>query len=101
MARELRIAVGSTNKVKLDACRTAFLAAFPEATVAILPFAAASGVSNQPMTDLETRTGAMNRATAAAALYSASSQGQACDYACGLEGGCEETSRVEVKLTRR
>lgn len=45
----LRVLVGSTNPVKVEAVRTAFQTAFPNKTIEIKTFPAPSGVSDQPM----------------------------------------------------
>ncbi|MCL1979271.1 MAG: inosine/xanthosine triphosphatase [Methanomassiliicoccaceae archaeon] len=57
-----RIGVGSTNRVKVEAVRTVMERIF--GSVIIIPVEAESGVPPQPM-ELETRTGAINRAVAA------------------------------------
>jgi inosine/xanthosine triphosphatase len=87
-APALVVAAGSTNPTKTGAARDAYARCFPGAPVAVLGFDVPSGVSDQPMTDEETRTGAFNRALAAAAAYAAAHGGRACDFAVGLEGGC-------------
>lgn len=58
----LRITVGSTNPVKIGAARNALSLLFPEAEILCLGIHAPSGVAAQPMTDTETREGAINRA---------------------------------------
>ena len=79
----MRVVVSSTNPVKLAATRSAFEATFPEATITIDSCRVDSGVSDQPMSDEETRRGAINRARAARAAISDA------DYWVGLEGGIE------------
>jgi inosine/xanthosine triphosphatase len=76
------IAVGSTNPVKIAAVRTVATRAFPG--VEVVGLGIASGVSEQPWGDEETRRGALNRAQAA--LLAAGS-----DLGVGLEGGVLET----------
>ena len=55
----MKIAVGSTNPVKLTAVRIAAQGQWPDAVVE--GFAVASGVAEQPRSDAETRQGAENR----------------------------------------
>lgn len=77
-----RIAVGSTNPVKIAAVRAVATHAFPMAKVVGL--SVGSGVSAQPWGDAETRRGALNRARAALVATDA-------DLGVGLEGGMLET----------
>lgn len=79
----LRIAVASANPVKLDAARKAFNALFPGAAIELDSVAVESGVSEQPMSDAETREGARNRA------LHASQAMDAADFSVGMEGGIE------------
>ncbi|MCL2296487.1 MAG: inosine/xanthosine triphosphatase [Methanomassiliicoccaceae archaeon] len=58
----VRIAVGSTNRVKIEAVRTVMEKVF--GNVIVISADVKSGVSDQPR-ELETRTGAINRATSA------------------------------------
>ena len=79
----MKIVVASRNPVKIDATERAFATLFPDETLEMLPADVASGVSDQPTSDEETRVGARNRAIAARdALPEA-------DYWVGLEGGVE------------
>lgn len=78
----MRIAIGSTNPVKCNASRAVLAALFPDADFVTLDVP--SGVTAQPWGDLETRTGALNRARAA--LHQA-----AADLGVGLEGGVQDT----------
>lgn len=55
------VAVGSTNPVKVNAVQEAFRACFPGWMFDVRGIKAASGVSDQPMTDKETRSGAIVR----------------------------------------
>jgi inosine/xanthosine triphosphatase len=73
-----RVAVGSTNPVKLAAVRAVLARIQP--AVQVDGVEVASGVPDQPLGDEETQRGARNRATAALALSGA-------DLAVGLEGG--------------
>lgn len=74
----MKIAVGSTNPVKIEAVRTMAQRVWPEAQV--LPVAVPSGVSAMPMSDGEALAGARNRARAARLAAEA-------DLGVGLEGG--------------
>ncbi|MCA9935242.1 MAG: inosine/xanthosine triphosphatase [Ardenticatenaceae bacterium] len=74
----MRIAVGSTNPVKVAAVRDMALRHWPEAEV--VPLAVETGVSEMPMSDAESLAGARNRARAARAAANA-------DLGVGLEGG--------------
>jgi len=58
----IRIAVGSTNRVKIEAVRTVMEKIF--GNVIVIPVDVKSGVSEQPK-ESETRTGAVNRAVSA------------------------------------
>lgn len=77
----MKIAVGSTNPVKVGAARSVIARVWPEAIVAgidVYP-----GVRAMPMSDQECRTGARNRALAARELAAA-------DLGVGIEGGVHE-----------
>lgn len=56
----MHLFVGSTNPVKVNAVTIAASESWPEA--AVTGFEVASGISEQPMSDEETRQGAVNRA---------------------------------------
>lgn len=81
----LRVAVGSTNPVKIKAVCSAFAKMGLDAEVTGVEVD--SKVSEQPFSDEETIEGAINRARAA--LKSA--QGAPFDYGIGLEGGVVQT----------
>lgn len=57
----IRISVGSTNPVKINSARQAFLQIFPNHTIHCEEMHAPSGVADQPMTEADTRLGAQNR----------------------------------------
>lgn len=78
-----RIVVASANPVKIEAARQGFERMFPGAPFTLEGIAAASGVSDQPMTDAETLQGARNRAAAARV------QRPDAEYWIGIEGGIE------------
>ena len=79
----MKVAVGSTNPVKLAAVRTVLARLFPQAE--FIPVDVSSGVTEQPWGDDQTRTGALNRARNALNQLNAT-------YGVGLEGGLERTS---------
>jgi inosine/xanthosine triphosphatase len=83
----IKIAVGSQNPVKIEATKEAFLAIWPHEEFKIEGVSVPSGVSNQPMSDEESITGAKNRAKAAL-------QETGADYGVGLEGGLQEIKGV-------
>lgn len=78
------VVVASTNPVKLQAAREGFTRMFPGETFAVEGVTAPSGVSDQPMSDVETLQGALNRARNVAALSPSA------DYWVGIEGGIED-----------
>lgn len=81
----VHIVVASKNPVKAAAIEGAWQLLFPDQPCRIEMVGAASGVSDQPMSDEETRRGARNRvADAREAVPSA-------DVWAGLEGGIAET----------
>ncbi len=77
----MRIAIGSTNPVKRRAAENVLAPLYEAAS--FLTCEVASGVPAQPWGDLETRTGAINRAQAALATENA-------DLGIGFEGGVVE-----------
>ena len=79
----MKLVVASRNPVKIAAARAAVLALQPESKIEIEDIAVASGVSEQPLSDDETRRGARTRTINA---YAASPEA---DYWIGLEGGIE------------
>ncbi|WP_010303837.1 DUF84 family protein [Kurthia senegalensis] len=80
----MKIAIGTTNRAKVAAVTTAATMYIKEELI-VEPIGVASGVSDQPMSDEETKKGAVNRAKAALVATNA-------DIAFGLEGGVK---RVE------
>lgn len=76
----MKIAIGSKNPAKI----TAVEEAFKDHHFDIMAVDAASGVSEQPMSDEETIKGALNRAIEAAEKAGAS-------IGIGLEGGVQQT----------
>ena len=76
----LHIAVGSQNKAKNLAVQTAFEKAFPDSTIKTHGFEVDSGIAEQPTTDEESITGALNRAQNALGVLSTAR------FGVGLEG---------------
>lgn len=80
-----KIIVASNNPVKINATLDSFEQMFPDKPFEVSGVSVASGVSDQPMTSIETIQGAMNRATNAR-----DAQPDA-DYWVGIEGGIDDT----------
>lgn len=76
----VKVAVGSSNPVKVGAARRIFSQFLPEAELVAVDVP--SGVSHQPVGEAETDRGALGRARTALAVAAA-------DYGVGLEGGVE------------
>jgi inosine/xanthosine triphosphatase len=81
---ELKIVVASRNPVKVAAVEEAFKSQYTGMEIELLALGVESGVSDQPMTDGETRQGAMNRAE------NARKAAPDADFWVGLEGGLEQ-----------
>ncbi len=79
----MKVVVASKNPVKIKAVQAAFDACLGAGVVNTLGISAASGVSDQPQGDAETRRGARNR------VADAQRQQPGADYWVGLEGGIE------------
>ena len=79
----MKIVVTSHNPVKIQAVRQAFKSQFPDHEFELIPLGADSGVSDQPMSDQETRQGARNR------VDQARLKAPDADYWVGLEGGLD------------
>lgn len=79
----MKIAVGSQNIVKINACKTAFNKVWPNIDWIVEGIEVDSEVSKQPMTDEESIRGAINRAKKAIKLLKA-------DFGVGLEGGMQQ-----------
>lgn len=78
----MRVAVGSTNPVKIRAVSNAFKKAFGS-KIEVIPTNVSSEVSNQPTTDTETYKGALSRAKRA--LTKSKSH-----FGVGIEGGIQK-----------
>ena len=79
----LRASVASTNPVKVNSVHKALAECFPGRRIEVHGCNVASGVPDQPMSDQETKQGAMNRARGAQAA------GGGFDFFVGVEGGLE------------
>jgi inosine/xanthosine triphosphatase len=79
-----KIIVASQNPVKIEAATRGFQRVFPEREFSTAGHQVPSGVSVQPMSSLETRQGALNRAQAVRDKIPDA------DYWVGIEGGIEE-----------
>ncbi len=79
----MRIAVGSTNPVKIEATKRAFEKVWPDKLWDVEGHQVSSDVPDQPMSDVETITGARNRAQAALLMTQA-------DFGVGIEGGLQK-----------
>jgi inosine/xanthosine triphosphatase len=85
-----RIVIASTNPVKLNAAKNAFLKLLPDTKFEWLTMEVPSGVSNQPVSDAETRLGACNRVTAVRDNYPDA------DFWVGIEGGVDFDEKGEM-----
>ena len=98
MSKLFKIAVGSTNPVKIEAARVGCLQALgvieEDGVVEIecFGFNVSSQVSDQPMSDEETKVGSINRAKAAYEAYKLS-KGEPPSYSVGLEGGVSDNMK--------
>lgn len=79
----MEVVIASHNPVKIQAVKAAYALQFPAADIRFLPASVESGVSDQPLSDRETRRGANNRAALAFELHPQA------DFCVGLEGGIE------------
>ena len=79
----MKVVIASHNPAKIRAVNEAFALQFPGETIEYTPASVDSGVSDQPLSDEETRHGARNRARNASEMYPGA------DYWVGLEGGIE------------
>ncbi|CAI5996362.1 unnamed protein product [Closterium sp. NIES-65] len=80
-----RVVVASRNPVKINAAGEALRRLFPHESFELEGFPADSGVSDQPMGDAETLTGARNRLLHVAR----SSAAEGADFVVAIEGGVE------------
>ncbi|MFY0591714.1 inosine/xanthosine triphosphatase [Roseivirga sp.] len=83
---EINVIVGSRNPVKIKCTQDAFQKVFPNSKISVQGVSVPSGVSDQPMTDMETWKGAKNRSTNAKAKF------PDCNYWVGIEGGIADSN---------
>ena len=79
----MKVVIASHNPAKIRAVNEAFTLQFPGENIEYTPASINSGVSDQPLSDEETRHGARNRAQNAHELHPDA------DFWVGLEGGIE------------
>lgn len=105
-----RVGVGSKNPVKVNAVKEAFLTSQKDllddsTRFEWFSYDVPSGVSDQPMTEEETRKGAHQRANRVIEAHEQVHAGMALHFAVGVEGGCalmaagERTPDVQEKLS--
>ena len=80
--KTLSIIVGSNNPVKVNAAKTAISTAFPHINVLCQGMHSPSQVADQPMTEAETRLGAINRVKYC-------QQQSTADFYVAIEGGVD------------
>lgn len=81
----MKVAVGSTNPVKIEATKKAFKKVWPDKKWEVIGLEISSSVSDQPMSDKESIKGARNRAKGTI-------RKSAADFGVGLEGGLQQIS---------
>ena len=79
-----KVIIASRNQVKVNAAKIGFEKMFPDESFEFEGVSVPSDVSDQPMNDQETMTGAINRAENAKKNFSSA------DYWVGIEGGLEK-----------
>ena len=84
------VVIGSQNPVKIACTQRAFEKVFPDSGFHFTGIPTQSGVSDQPISDEETLTGAKNRA-----MYAMKNHPEA-DFWVGIEGGLEHDSDNEM-----
>lgn len=77
------VIVASLNPAKINAVKSAFEATFPKQAFNFSGVSVDSGVADQPMSNQETHTGALNR------VINAKAECTDADYYVGLEAGIE------------
>lgn len=82
----MKVAIGSTNPVKIKAVEDAFKKVWPSKRFKFISIEVNSGVSSQPMSDLESIRGARNRAKRVLKSSGA-------DFSVGLEGGLQKIGK--------
>ncbi len=79
-----KVVVASLNPAKINAVNSAFQSAFPHQAFEFIGISVESEVDDQPMSDEETRDGALNR------VKNAKISQPDADYYVGLEAGIED-----------
>lgn len=79
----MKVAVGSKNPVKIEAVERAFETVWPKRRWNVVGVEVSSGVSDQPMTDIESIKGATNRAKKSLKKLNS-------EFGVGLEGGLQK-----------
>ena len=79
----MKVIVASKNPVKINCAEIGFSQMFPDEMFEVEGLATSSGVSDQPVTNEETLTGAKNRAS------NAKEEIKEADFWVGIEGGIE------------
>lgn len=82
----MKVAIGSTNPVKIQAVKSAFKKVWPKINFKFIPIDVSSEVSKQPMSDLESIKGAINRARRSLKISNS-------DFGVGLEGGLQKIGK--------
>ncbi len=85
--KKIRVLVGSTNPVKINAAKVAICQIFPETHIECIGIHAPSMVPDQPMTEVETRQGAINRVIYCQALVDAKEY--SAELFVAMEGGVD------------
>ena len=78
---KLKVVVGSKNPTKINAVKRAIKRVFKKNEITIEGFGVSSGVSDQPMSCLETKNGAINRVK--------NLENKDANLFVGIEGGCD------------
>ncbi|PVZ68303.1 inosine/xanthosine triphosphatase [Pelagibaculum spongiae] len=82
LSKQISAIVGSKNPVKISAAKLALATIFPDAEIVCDGISAPSNVPDQPMTEAETRQGAINRVEFCQKQSTA-------DYYFAMEGGVD------------
>lgn len=82
----MKVAIGSKNPVKIQSVKEAFELAWPNKKWQFIGVDVKSGVSDQPMSDLESIKGAKTRAKRALKALDG-------DFGVGLEGGLQKVGK--------
>jgi inosine/xanthosine triphosphatase len=85
MKNSVHVIVASRNPVKINAVKTGFEKVFPDEKFIVSGVSVASNVSDQPMTQSETKKGAFNRAK------NARKDRVGASYWVGIEGGIQDS----------